>query len=534
MTHSISAGESSPKKQKGLLKSSLLVGLMTMLSRVLGLLRDVVFAVYLGDKPGADAFFVAFKVPQFLRRLFAEGAFSQAFVPVLSEYQSTRSHAEVKALVDRVAGVLGLVVMLVCLVVVLASPWFTVLVAPGFYFADDPQKYQLTSDMLRITFPYLFLITMTGFAGAILNTYNQFAVPAFTPVFLNISLIVSAVFVSPWFEQPVMAIAWGVLLAGVVQMMFQLPFLARLHLLPRPRVDFGDPGVKRIMTLMVPAIFGVSVSQLNLMLDTILASFLPTGSVSWLYFSDRISELPLGVFGIAVATVILPNLSRKHATSEQGLFSSTLDWALKLILLISIPATIALLVLAEPILKTLFMYGDKFTEATAVMTSYSLQAYALGLLAFMSIKVLATGFYARQDMKTPVAIGVKAMIVNSVLNLVFVFPLHFYGQIGHVGLALATTVAAYLNAGLLLRTLLKQAVYQPASGWSGFLLRLLVATLVMVVVLLLLLAQWQYWDQWGMIERVLHLLALCLAGLFSYLLALWLMGIRLRQFSRQR
>ncbi|MCB1615960.1 MAG: murein biosynthesis integral membrane protein MurJ, partial [Pseudomonadales bacterium] len=430
-----------PEKQKGLLKSSLLVGVMTMISRLLGLLRDVVFAVYLGDKPGADAFFVAFKVPQFLRRLFAEGAFSQAFVPVLSEYQTTRSRVEVKRLIDRVAGVLGLVVFLVCFVVVLASPWFTILVAPGFYLGDDPEKYQLTSEMIRITFPYLFLITMTGFAGAVLNTYNQFAVPAFTPVFLNICLIVSAVFVSPYFEQPVMAIAWGVLMAGIIQLLFQMPFLLRLQLMPTPIVDFSHPGVKRIMTLMLPALFGVSVSQLNLMLDTILASFLPTGSVSWLYFSDRISELPLGVFGIAIATVILPNLSRKHAANDPVRFSATVDWALRLVLLISIPATTALLVLALPILKTLFMYGDNFTLFTAQMSAFSLQAYALGLLAFMSIKILATGFYARQDMKTPVAIGVKAMIVNSVLNVVFIFPMHHFWQLGHVGLALATTIA---------------------------------------------------------------------------------------------
>ena len=322
-----SSPEPQPKKSPSLLRSSAVVGVMTMLSRVLGLLRDIVLAGFIGASANADAFFIAFKVPQFLRRLFAEGAFSQAFVPVLSEYQSMRSFADVKALVDRVAGVLGASLITVTGIAVIGAPVLTALFAPGFI--SQPYKYQLTSEMIRITFPYLFLISMTGFSGAILNSYGRFAVPAFTPVLLNLSLISSAIWISPYFSEPVFALAWGVMIAGVLQLFFQVPFLYQLKLLPKPVFDTRDEGVRRIMTLMLPALFGVSVSQINLLFDTVLASFLPTGSVSWLYYSDRLAELPLGVFGIALATVILPSLSRKHAEKSAEHFSKTLDWALR-------------------------------------------------------------------------------------------------------------------------------------------------------------------------------------------------------------
>ncbi len=402
-----------PVKNRGLLGSSLVVGTMTMLSRVLGLTRDVVFARFIGAEAGADAFFVAFKIPNFLRRLFAEGAFAQAFVPVLSEYRSQGSIAAVKGLIDRVAGCLGLSLILITALAVIGAPVLTAVFAPGF--VNDPVKYQLASDMIRITFPYLLLISLTGLSGAILNSYDRFAVPAFTPVLLNVSLISAAVIVSPYFEVPVMALAWGVFAAGVIQLLFQLPFLMRLGLMPTPKLDWQDAGVKRVLSLMAPAIFGVSVSQINLLLDTVLASFLPTGSVSWLYYSDRLAELPLGVFGIAVATVILPGLSRQHASDSPEKFSETLDWALRLILLIALPAAVALVILAEPILATLFQYG-KTTVVDVNMSSLSLQAYAVGLVAFMLIKVLAPGYFARQDMKTPVRIGIIAMASNMVLN----------------------------------------------------------------------------------------------------------------------
>src|SRR6056297_4000578 len=379
----------------GLLRSSALVGALTMLSRVLGLVRDIAIAAFFGAGTAADAFFVAFKIPNFLRRLFAEGAFAQAFVPVLADYREAGSLAATKALVDRVAGMLGGTLLLITLVTVMAAPLVAAVFAPGF--VDQPAKFQLTAELIRITFPYLMLISMTGFCGAILNSYGRFAVPAFTPIFLNLSLISAATLAAPAFAEPAFALAWGVAFAGLVQLLFQLPFLYRLDLVPRPRWDTRHPGVRRILRLMVPALFGVSVSQINLLLDTVLASFLPTGSVSWLYYSDRLTELPLGVFAIAVATVIMPTLSAQKSAAKEDDYARTLDWAVRSVLLVGVPASLALLILAEPILISLFHYGA-LSERDIAMSALSLRAYSLGLCAFMLIKVLAPGFYARQDM----------------------------------------------------------------------------------------------------------------------------------------
>ena len=471
--------DASPDTTHGLLRASALVGSMTMLSRILGLVRDVVIAAFVGATANADAFFVAFKIPNFLRRLFAEGAFSQAFVPVLADYKQEGSIAAVRALVDRVAGVLGGSLLLVTSLAIVAAPLVAALFAPGFM--GQPEKFQLTAEMIRITFPYLLLISMTGFCGAILNSFGRFAVPAFTPVFLNLSLIFAATVAAPWFDEPVFALAWGVFFAGFIQLLFQFPSLYRLELVPRPRWDTRDEGVRRILKLMVPALFGVSVSQINLLLDTVLASFLPTGSVSWLYYSDRLAELPLGVFGIAIATVILPNLSAHRAAAREGKFSLTLDWAIRSVLLIGVPAAVALVLLAQPILITLFQYGE-LTAQDVTMSALSLQAYSLGLVAFMLIKVLAPAYYARKDTVTPVKIGIVAMVVNMVLNLLFVLPLMHYWNAGHMGLALATSVAAFLNAGLLLRGLLRSGVYQVHGGWGSYTLRLSAATAGMAAV----------------------------------------------------
>lgn len=497
---------------------------MTMLSRVLGLLRDVVMAAVVGASANADAFFVAFKIPNFLRRLFAEGAFAQAFVPVLADYKEDGSTAAVRALIDRVAGVLGGTLLLVTTVAILAAPLVAAVFAPGF--VGDPHKFELTAQMIRITFPYLLLISMTGFCGAILNSYGRFAVPALTPVFLNLSLIAAALVAAPWFEEPVFALAWGVALAGVVQLLFQLPFLYRLDLVPRPRWDTRHPGVRRILKLMVPALFGVSVSQINLLLDTVLASFLPTGSVSWLYYSDRLMELPLGVFGVAIATVILPSLSAHRAGARMAQFSLTLDWAVRSVLLIAVPAAVALLVLAEPILVTLFQYG-KFRPEDVGMAALSLQAYSLGLAAFMLIKVLAPGFYARKDTATPVKIGIIAMAANMLLNLAFVLPLLYLYNIGHVGLALATSVAAYLNAGLLLRGLLRDGVFIFQPGWGAYGGRLLAATAAMVAAVLWLCPPTETWVAWSLQQRVWWLALTCGAGGVAYLGVHIALGTRL-------
>jgi putative peptidoglycan lipid II flippase len=509
-----------------LLRSSATVGSMTMLSRVMGLARDVVFARFIGAGADADAFFIAFKIPNFLRRLFAEGAFSQAFVPVLSEYRERGSHAAVQELIDRVAGCLGSVLITITVFAVVASPAVTAVFAMGFL--DDEYKFGLTSDFIRITFPYLFLISMTGFAGAVLNSYGRFAVPAFTPVLLNVVLITAAVVVSPMFDPPALGLAWGVLAAGVAQLLFQMPFLMRLQLMPTPRVDWGHPGVRKILSLMLPAIFGVSVSQINLLLDTVIASFLPTGSITWLYFSDRLSELPLGVFGIAIATVILPTLSRQHQAEDPRQFAATLDWSVRMIFLIGVPAAAALIVLAEPILYTLFQYG-KTTALDVQMASFSLRAYSLGLLAFMLIKVLAPGYFARQDTATPVKIGVVAMVANMVMNIAFVLPLMQY-QLGHMGLALATSLSAFLNAGLLFWGLRKTGVYLSQPGWLRFGTGLIVATGVMALLLYAATQYWPDWAEWGWYQRSLRLLTICAVGALVYFLGLMLCGLRIRHF----
>ncbi|MDN3638531.1 murein biosynthesis integral membrane protein MurJ [Simiduia curdlanivorans] len=514
-----------PKAQHGLLRASGVVSLMTFMSRILGLVRDIVFARFIGSEAGADAFFVAFKIPNFLRRLFAEGAFAQAFVPVLSEYRSNGSHAAVKELINAVAGCLGSALFVLTVFACVASPLVAWLFAPGF--AGDALKFALVSDMIRITFPYLMLISLTGFAGAILNSYDRFAIPAITPVFLNITLIFAALVASNWFAVPVMALAWGVFAAGCIQLVFQLPFLVRMHLLPVPSLDFQHPGVKRVLTLMVPALFGVSVSQINLLLDTVLASFLPTGSVSWLYYSDRLAELPLGVFGVAIATVILPSLSRQHAGVNSEKFSATLNWSLRMVLLIALPSTLALLLLASPILTTLFMYG-KTTAQDIAMSTASLQAYAVGLTAFMLIKVLAPGFYARQDMKTPVRIGIIAMVANMVLNLAFVLPLYYYCNLGHVGLALATSVSALLNAWLLFKGLRAKQVLTLDSEWLRHGGRMLLANIAMAAVLLAGLTMAPSWHELSWLMRAMNLALLCCAGLFAYIAVLTLTGLRLR------
>lgn len=517
-------------KAEGLLKSSLVVGLMTMLSRVLGLIRDVVIANFVGATAAADAFFVAFKIPNFMRRLFAEGAFSQAFVPVLSEYREQRSFEAVRGLLDRVAGALGGSLLLVTGLAVVGAPVVAAVFAPGFYTAEDPTRYQLTSDMVRITFPYLFLISMTGFCGAVLNSYGRFAVPAFTPVLLNITLITAATVAAPWFEQPAFALAWGVLAAGLLQLAFQVPFMQGLRMTPRPTWDWQDEGVKRVLLLMGPAIFGVSVSQINLLLDTVLASFLPTGSVSWLYYSDRLVELPLGVFAIAISTVILPSLSRQQANDAPEAFRATLDWALRMVLLIAVPAAVALVILAEPILVTLFQYG-KLTPTDVAMASFSLRAYALGLLAFMLIKVLAPGYFSRQDTKTPVRFGIIAMFSNMVLNLLFVVPLHLYWQLGHVGLALATSLAAYVNAGLLYRGLKRLDVYAPQPGFWSTLLRIAVAAVVMGFCVWWLAPALDIWAGWHWYQRALNILGICAAGVALYVAVLFLLGARPAHFQ---
>lgn len=500
-----------------LLRSSSVVSVFTLLSRVLGLVRDVVVAQYFGTR--IDAFLVAFKIPNFFRRLFAEGAFSVAFVPVLSEYRTRRPLDEVQLLVSRVSGTLGLVLLAVTVLALLLAEHLPWLFAPGF--ATDPGKFALTGDLLRITFPYLLFIAMTAFAGGILNSYGRFAIPAFTPVLLNLILIAATIFAVDWFEEPLFALAWGVFFAGLLQLLFQLPFLARLQLLVRPTVKRNDEGVKRIVGLMVPALFGVSVSQINLLLDTVLASFLENGSVSWLYYADRLNNLPLGIFAIAIGVVILPALSSKHAAEQADGFARTLDWALRMVLLLALPAALALALLAQPLMATIFYHGE-MTAYDIVQMSTALQAYASGLLAFMLIKILAPGYYARQDTRTPVRIGIQAMVVNMVFNLILVLPF------AHVGLALATAISSYFNALMLNLGLRKAGVLQHQSGWPGFIAKLALANTALLGTILWLMGAAADWLLWSATERMLQMTWVVIAGVVVYVLVLLVAGLRPR------
>ena len=502
---------------KALLKSTGIVSAMTSLSRVTGFIRDMIYAQLFGAGAGTDAFFVAFRIPNFLRRLFAEGAFSQAFVPVFSEYQTQHSPEELRELVDQVTGTLGAILLAITAIGVLAAPLLILIFAPGF--TADAGKYALTVEMLRITFPYLLFISLTALAGGVLNSCGRFAIPAVTPVFLNLTMIAAALWLAPLMEQPVMGLAWGVFIAGIIQLGFQIPFLRQVKLLPRPRWGWAARGVQQVLKLMLPAVFGSSVAQVNLLIDTLLASFLVSASVSWLYYSDRLVEFPLGIFGVALGTVILPRLSRQHASAETGNFSRTLDWALRWALLIGVPATVALVLLAGPMLSALFQYGE-FDARDVAMSARSLMAFALGLVAFMLIKVLAPGFYARQDTRSPVKYGVIAMGANTAMVLILIWPL------AHAGLALATSLAAFLNAGLLFINLRRRGIYQPQPGWVIYLLQLAIANLALGLVLWSGTGDLEHWVHASAHERLWHLGGLIAGGGGSYLLAVLMVGIR--------
>ena len=512
-----------PKRQS-LLRSTSLVSVMTFISRMMGFARDMIIANLFGAEAGMDAFIIAFKIPNFMRRLFAEGAFSQAFVPVLAEYQKTKTVGEVRAFLARIAGSLGFILSLVTIVGVVAAPFVIYVFAPGF--SHDATRSVLATEMLRLTFPYLMLISLTAMAGAVLNTYSYFGVPAFTPVLLNISMILAAIFLSPHFEQPIVALAWGVLIAGIVQLLFQIPFLYHRKLLVKPSLVMNDPGVKRVLRLMVPALFGVSIAQINLLVDTAFASFLQVGSVTWLFYTDRLTDFPLGVFGVAIATVILPHLSRRHAEQSVHHFSRALDWGLRLLLLIGLPSGLGLAFFAMPLIASCFAYGH-FNAFDVVMTQRSLITLGLGVPAFMLVKVLASGFYAQQNIKTPVKVGVIAMVVNTALCALLIGPL------AHAGLALASSIASYINCGILLILLLRRKVYQPSPGWGRFILQLLFANAGVVAYLLFVSGEISYWLAKPPMLRLCLLFAHVLVALIIYLIALGICGIRPAQFRGQ-
>jgi putative peptidoglycan lipid II flippase len=517
----MSVTETIVPKQQTLLRSTSLVSVMTLISRLLGFFRDMVIAQLFGAQAGMDAFYVAFRIPNFMRRLFAEGAFSQAFVPVLTEYQQKGSFADVRELIARISGQLGMVLTLVTICGVLGAPLIIWLFAPGF--GEDSIRSLLATEMLRITFPFLMLVSLTAMAGAILNTYGYFGVPALTPVLLNISMILAAFYLCPRLNEPVLGLAWGVLIAGIAQFLFQIPFLYQRRLLVKPKLAWGDPGVRRVLRLMVPALFGVSIAQLNIMIDSIFASFLKVGSVTWLYYTDRLTDFPLGVFGVAIATVILPHLARRHAELNTEKYSQALDWGLRLILLIGIPAGLSLAIFSMPLIAGCFAYG-KFTLTDVLQTQKSLIALGSGVPAFMLVKVLASGFYARQDIRTPVKVGALAMIVNSFLCLLLIWPL------AHAGLALSSALAGYVNSGVLLILLIRRGIYKPSVGWGKFILQLLMANGVVAVYLFFVMGETEGWLSLSAVERIFLLLGHVTATVIIYLVTLGLVGMRPTQF----
>lgn len=497
---------------------------MTLLSRILGFVRDQVFAILLGAGPMTDAFFVAFKIPNFLRRLFAEGAFAQSFVPVFTEYKQKRGHAELKALAARVCGTLGLLLLVLSVLGSLFAPSLVSIFAPGFE-EGDPRR-QLTTDMLRITFPYLFFISLVAYAGGVLNSFQRFAVPAFTPVFLNICLITAALWGTRFFPEPVMALAWGVFVAGLVQLLFQLPTLYRLDLLVMPRWGWQHSGVKKIRQLMLPAIFGSSVAQINLLLDTIIASFLVAGSVSWLYYADRLVEFPLGVFGIAIATVILPRLSAIHTNENTQGFQDTLDWGVRLGTVIALPCCIGLFLLSTPMLATLFGYGE-FSSHDVTMSSWSLKAYAVALPGFILVKILAPGFFSRQNTKTPVRIGIVAMLCNMGYNIVLVGSMVLLSlPAPHTGLALATALSANQQALMLYRQLRRESAYSLSATNKRIITSSAIASLAMGSVIYLTTPETEFWFNASASLRATRLLAIIAIAVLTYGAALFLARVR--------
>lgn len=508
-------------------RSTFIVSAMTMLSRILGLVRDIVLLNVFGAGKDFDTFVVAFRIPNFFRRLLAEGAFSQAFIPVLTEYKTTKTHEEVQILISRVFGGLLLVTSLLTMFAMIAAPAILYVYAGGF--ADDPAKFAQLIDLFRLTFPYLLFMSLTAFASSVLNSYGSFATPAFAPVLLNLTMILGALFLAQHLDPAIMSLGWAVLVAGILQFAIQLPELWRKKLLIPPKIDFKHEGVQRILKLMLPALFGVSVTQINLLLNTFWASHMQDGSVSWLYTAERMTELPLGLIGVAIGTVILPYLSSKHTDQDQSKFRAMLDWAAKVIILVGIPASIALGMLATPIIQTLFQHGE-FTLRDTQMTALALQCMSAGVISFMLIKVFAPGFYAQQDTKTPVKIGMITVFANMALTLVFLgtfYLIDFKEQ--HIALALASTGSAIVNAALLYIALHRRNIYRFEGHWKKTIIQFLFANAAMIIVL------W-YGVQWFNGEhqaamRVVQLIVLCILGAFTYGLALVAAGFKPRQLK---
>jgi putative peptidoglycan lipid II flippase len=506
-----------------LLRAAASVSSMTLASRVTGLIREILMANLFGAGISMDAFVVAFRIPNLLRRLFAEGAFSQAFVPVLGEYRTKQGDEVTRILAGKVLAVLGAALFIATLIGVLASPLVVYAMASGF--AKDAQKFDLTVTMVRICFPYILFISLVSFCSGLLNTYGAFKAPAFTPVLLNVTFIAFALWVAPHMEQPVVALAWAVFVGGLVQLAFQVPFLKRIGMLPRPRWDPKDAGVRRILALMAPAALGVSVAQISLLINTQIAAYLGDGPVSWLYYADRLMEFPSALLGVALGTVLLPTLVRHHSGADAAAYSRLLDWGLRVSLMLALPAAVALALLSVPLIATLFWHGQ-FLQHDVMMTRNALIGYAVGLAGIILVKVLAPGFYAKQNIRTPVKVAVATLIVTQLLNAAFV------PYFKHAGLSLAISVGACFNAGWLWWLMRRSGAYRPEPGWAAFLMKLAVALYFMGGALWYSMGSESSWFEIPTAMRAARLAWVIAAGAVTYFAALWVMGFRLRDFSR--
>ena len=513
-----------------LLKTLASISSMTLLSRILGFVRDMLMARIFGAGMAHEAFVIAYRLPNLLRRMFAEGAFSQAFVPIFSEYKSRRGHDETKLLVDHVTTLLALILFVITLLGIVAAPVLVYLTAPGF--AADQEKFNLTVDLLRITSPYIFFISLVAVAAGILNTYNKYWVSAFAPVLLNLCFIAAMLWLVPYFEQPIMAIAWAVFLGGALQLAFQLPFLKKIGMLPRWRFNLKDAGVWRVLKQMGPAIFGVSISQISLVINTIIASFMLTGSVSWLFYADRLMEIPAGLLGVAISTILLTSLSKYHADSNTVEYSKMLDWGLRLTMMLTLPAALSLGLIAVPLLATFFQAGA-FVAHDVLMTRTALVGYSIGLIGILLVKVLAPAFYARQDIRTPVKIGIITLIATQMMNLIFIGWLKYIGQPQHAGLALAIGLGACLNSGILYYLLRKRGIFQPEPGWLKFTAKIAVALFALGWVLWFGMGTEERWLTTSGWSRILHLTWLVALGGLIYFAVLGVLGFRLKDFSKR-
>ncbi|WWP01230.1 MAG: murein biosynthesis integral membrane protein MurJ [Candidatus Dasytiphilus stammeri] len=505
-----------------LLKSLAVVSSITIVSRMLGFVRDTLIARVFGAGMETDAFIVAFKIPNLLRRLFAEGAFYQVFVPLLSEYKNQKGDQATKLLIARISGILSLVLSLVTLMGILVAPWIILVTAPGFIQSTD--KFLLTSSLLKITFPYILLISLTSMAGAILNTWNRFYVPALVPIILNISMIISSLFAAPYFHPPILALAWSVVFGGILQLCYQLPSLKKIGMLVLPRIDLKDTSLYWILKKIAPAIIGVSVNQIAMIINTILASFLVSGSVSWIYYADRMMEFPSGVLGVALGTILLPSLTKKFTSSQPEEYSILMDRGLKICLLMAVPSALALVILAKPLTVVLFQYKN-FTSFDVMMTQKILRTYAVGLVGIMVVKVLSTGFYSCKNIKTPVKVAMITLLISQLVNLLCI------GILKQIALSLSISISACLNAILLYWQLRKKNIYQPQPGWRNFMLKLTISVIIMAASLVMIMYFMPDWQIWTMSGRLLRMLTVIFIGTSIYCITLLLLGLRLRHFT---